>query len=128
MQINRRGSYVVEFVLLLPVFLVLTIGTIDFGRAIYAYTTVAYAARQGTRYASVRGASSISPASASAVAAYVKDQVVGVDISVTTTWNPDNSRGSSVQVVVTTTFTPITPYINRSPINLSATSASVIIS
>ena len=123
---NRKGNSAVEFAVLLPVFLMLTIGVIDFGRAMYAYTMVSYAARQGTRYASFHGAKSLAPASAAAIENYVKAQVVGVDLSVTTTWNPDNKPGSAVQIQVQTTFTPITPFISRNALTLSATSQLTI--
>ena len=45
----------VEFAIILPIFLFLVVGIIDFGRAMYAYHFVAYEARQASRWASVRG-------------------------------------------------------------------------
>lgn len=41
----------VEFALILPVFLLVLVGIFDFGRAIYAYNNVANAAREGARTA-----------------------------------------------------------------------------
>jgi Flp pilus assembly protein TadG len=46
-----RGQNLVEFALILPVFLLLLVGIFDFGRAIYAYNTVNNAAREGGRLA-----------------------------------------------------------------------------
>ena len=126
MRMNRKGNYALELALLLPVFLVLVFGAIDFGRVIYAYNTVAYAARDGARYASFHGAKSLAPAAAEAIANYVTAHVVGIDISVNTTWNPDNNPGSDVRVQVQTTFTFITPFINQNSITLSASSQTVI--
>ena len=48
-----RGQSLVEFALLLPVLLVILLGTFDFGRAIYAYNAVSNAAREGGRTAIV---------------------------------------------------------------------------
>jgi len=44
-----------EFAAVVPILLIIMIGIIDFGRAMYAYHFVASAARQATRWAGVRG-------------------------------------------------------------------------
>lgn len=48
-----RGQSLVEFALILPVVLLLIFGILDLGRGVYAYNTVANAARQGARVATV---------------------------------------------------------------------------
>lgn len=50
---SERGQALVEFALILPLFVLLLVGILDFGRAIYAYNTVNNAARQGARLAVV---------------------------------------------------------------------------
>lgn len=50
---DRRGQTLVEFALILPVFILLLVGVFDFGRAIYAYNTVLNASREGARQAIV---------------------------------------------------------------------------
>jgi Flp pilus assembly protein TadG len=47
------GQALVEFALVFPVFLIILFGIVDFGRAIYAYNTLANAAREGARIAIV---------------------------------------------------------------------------
>jgi len=55
---RQRGSTMYEFAWVLP-FMLLTLGAMfDFGRTMYAYHFISYAAREGARYASVRGSSS----------------------------------------------------------------------
>lgn len=51
----RRGQALTEFVLVLPVLLLLTLAIIDVGRAIFTYSVIADAAREGARYAIVHG-------------------------------------------------------------------------
>ena len=46
---SRRGQTIVEFALILPIFVLLLVGIIDFGRAVYASSTVQNAARQAIR-------------------------------------------------------------------------------
>jgi Flp pilus assembly protein TadG len=43
----------VEYALVLPVFLWLAVGVVDFGRAIWEYNTVAFLARDGAHFASI---------------------------------------------------------------------------
>lgn len=43
----------VEFALILPIFVLLLVGLFDFGRAVFAYNTINNAARQGARLAIV---------------------------------------------------------------------------
>jgi Flp pilus assembly protein TadG len=45
-----RGQSLVEFAMVLPLLLVLAIGTIEFGRAYYHYNTLSKAVRQAARY------------------------------------------------------------------------------
>jgi Flp pilus assembly protein TadG len=52
---STRGSTVVEFAVVLTVLLTMVFGIIDFGRAVYSYHFVSNAAREATRFASVRG-------------------------------------------------------------------------
>jgi Flp pilus assembly protein TadG len=49
-RFRRRGQAMVEYALVLPVFFMLTIGVVDFCRAVYAYNTVSFLARDGARY------------------------------------------------------------------------------
>ena len=50
---HGRGQAIVEFALILPIFVLLLVGVLDFGRAIYAYNTINNAAREGGRLATV---------------------------------------------------------------------------
>lgn len=52
-----RGQGLVEFALVIPVFLVMMFGVLDFGRVIWARNSLENAAREGARYAIVHGGS-----------------------------------------------------------------------
>ena len=54
---RSRGQGLVEFALVLPVFMVILIGMVDLGRAIWANNSVANASREAARFASVHGGS-----------------------------------------------------------------------
>ena len=126
----ERGSTLVEFALVLIVLMVMMFGIIDFARALYTYHFVANVAREGTRYAIVRGAS-CNPAlsgceaeSLNSIPPYIQGLGTGIGIdpsliSVTATWPgpPANSTtncsndqpGCLVRVQVTYPFKFIFP-------------------
>jgi Flp pilus assembly protein TadG len=61
---RTRAQAMVEYAIVLPVFFWLTLGVVDFGRAMWAYTTVAYVAREGARFGTIpsRGTTEIESA------------------------------------------------------------------
>src|SRR5262245_50873139 len=50
---RSRGQSLVEFALVVPVFLLILMGILDFGRAVLAYNSLSNAARDGARVAIV---------------------------------------------------------------------------
>jgi Flp pilus assembly protein TadG len=54
---KSRGQAMVEFALVIPVFLLLMVGLFDFGRVIWVNDTLSTAAREAARYAIVHGGS-----------------------------------------------------------------------
>jgi len=52
MKRPQRGVAIVEFALILPMLLILTFITTEFGRALYQYNTLAKSVRDGARYLS----------------------------------------------------------------------------
>ena len=58
---RELGQSLVEFALVLPIFLAILIGMVDIGRAVWANNAVANAAREATRYAVVHGGSKENP-------------------------------------------------------------------
>jgi Flp pilus assembly protein TadG len=52
-QERTRGQALVEFALIIPIFVLLLVGIFDLGRGVYAWSTLNNAAREGTRQAIV---------------------------------------------------------------------------
>lgn len=46
---RSRGQTLVEFALILPIFILVLVGIFDFGRAVYGYNTISNAAREAVR-------------------------------------------------------------------------------
>ena len=105
----------VEFALVLPLLLLIITGMFDVARAAWQENTLAYSAREGTRYAIVHGSGSTTLAvgpsdpSEAHIANVVTAAAVGVyGITVATAW-PDgsNDRGMRVSVDATAPFVPL---------------------
>jgi len=133
-----RGQAATEFALIATAFVMLVFGCIDIARAIYSYNTVCYAATNAIRYASLNGASSSSPATSSSIQTLVMTFANGLNatstcpvsgggaLCATTTWNPNNSAGSTVKVVVAYNFQPLAPFLPTAILLFSDTTQMVI--
>ena len=118
---GEGAQSLVEFALTLPLFLLLVTGIFDVARAVWQENSLAYAAREGTRYAIVHGSagtpvvgpctSCLNPVSNNL--AYLVDAVtsnaIGVyNIAVTVDYpDGDNQRNHRVTVDATAPFTPL---------------------
>ena len=88
---NERGSQLIEFGFAAILLFMLVFGIMEFGRAIWTYGAIAHAAREGARYAIVRGAESGRAASVTEIESYVQSRATGITaLVVATTWDPDN--------------------------------------
>jgi Flp pilus assembly protein TadG len=108
------GVAAVEFALAATVLFSAVFAIIEGGRIVWMYNTASHLAKEGSRFAIVRGADcirldkSVCTASAADVAAYVKGRTIGCGaMTVTTTWAPDKRPGSVVRVRVDCPFQPV---------------------
>lgn len=125
----KRAQASAEFAVIAVAVLMLLFGLINCALAVYDYNFVSYAAREATRYAAVRGSSSVSPASTTDIKNFVVAQASGLDttqITVSATWSPDNNPGSAVEIQVTYPFRFAMPFLTLSVANLSSKSQLVI--
>ncbi|MBN1781041.1 pilus assembly protein [bacterium] len=112
------GQSLVEFVLVIPIFLVMFFGIIEFGRAWETVNIMTSAAREGARVAAVTNPD---PSGAAGAAQRVLSagNINNAVISVT---GPDGNQ--EVHVTVTVNYTPITNFIpGLGPWTLSRTTS-----
>jgi Flp pilus assembly protein TadG len=143
-----RGTALTEFALILPFLLTGIFGVIEFGRALYTYHFVSDAAREASRWASVRGNDCTGypqacPANPSRdVPNYVKSIAPpGVDTSslkllVESSWvkPPGNTAacrrlgdpGCAVRVQVTYNFSFVLPFLPKGTFPMRSTSEMII--
>jgi Flp pilus assembly protein TadG len=104
---GERGTSLVEFVLVLPIFLLLVFAIVDFGMGFHAWLTVTNSAREGARYGAVR-----------ATEAEIRNRVVDTADSLDpskmtiTVTNAQGDPGESVVVQVEYEYALITPLDN----------------
>ena len=146
---SERGSTIVETALSLTILLTLSLGVMQMSLALYTYHFISDAAREGTRYAIVRGSScstnanfaSACPAANTDVQTYVRGLgFPGINPSlllVNTTWpttgttctpslTPCNNPGNLVKVVVTYQYPLSIPFLPARTLNMTSTSQMVI--
>ena len=119
-----RAQALVEFAFVLPIFLLVVTGLIDVARAVWEENTLAYAAREGTRYAIVHGAGGnprVGPVSSTVnptvyntgnIVTVVRNAAIGVGAVDVTVNYPDGGNDRSQRVVVDATaqFVPLPSY------------------
>ena len=139
---NDSGSALAEFAIVSTAAIILILGIIEFGSALYTYHLVSNGARLGTRYAIVRGSSCTAtgcPATSATIQAYVRAQAPGIDpnaMSVTTTWPSNvgcssvaaayNGPGCIVSVQVQYPFQLVIPLMPSLALQMTSTSQMVI--
>ena len=115
----------VEFALILPILLIALVGMLDFGRAIFAYNSVANAARSATRVAIVNQ-------TVSEVEDAAENESVGLSpLTVVIAYEDGGTecspitRGCIASVEVSHAWMPATPIINAiiGPITLDSSAA-----
>lgn len=104
---GEKGQNLVEFAMVVPIFLILVFAIVDFGMGFHAWITVTNAAREGARVGAVG-------ADAATIEARVIDSassLIGEDLDVTIV-NAQGAPGEAVSVDVGYDYELITPLSN----------------
>ncbi|HEV2009579.1 MAG TPA: TadE/TadG family type IV pilus assembly protein [Candidatus Limnocylindria bacterium] len=112
---DERAQSLVEFALILPLLLLIVTGLFDVARAVWQENTLAFAAREATRYALVHGSTSTTPigpcssCTDATLLGVVQKASVGVPTITIVVDYPDgnNDRNSRVTVDASAPFVPL---------------------
>jgi Flp pilus assembly protein TadG len=148
---DESGSDLLEFALSAVLLLTILFGIMDCARAVYVNHFLAQAAREGSRYASVRGAAwssacaTITGASCIASSANISNYVASTvtagispgSLTTTTTWpgtdaNGNNCSGTNAQnclvtVQVSYNFKFVLPFLPTNALSMSSTSSATVL-
>jgi Flp pilus assembly protein TadG len=131
---GEDGSTLVEFAMMSGLFFLTVLGTMEYARMVFNSNMVSFAAREGARYAAVRGSTAgANTASVSDIQAYTAGRSVGVvaagDVTVfcgtmaaniTTSCSTNNQPGKYVQVRAQATFSTGVPLLPVHSVVLSS--------
>lgn len=126
---DRRGVVAVEFALVIPIFLLMTYGFMELGRALFIQNSLGHAVYEAQRYAIVHGASSSSPADEDAIEAVILEKAGVLDgdlLTVDVTYSPDNEPGSVVTIQATYAFDYMTGLLPLDAFDMVSTSSATI--
>lgn len=122
---DTRGQSLVEFAVVVPVFLMIVLGLFDGARAVWHYNTLAQATREGTRYAIVH-----SEATTTQIENVVRGHASGLSqgrLTVTVTFPDGGQRpGDKVDVHATYSFKPLFDLVGLPGITMSSSSRMTI--
>jgi len=118
---DERGLQLVEAAIVVPIFLVLFGATAEFGRYFYEYTTLAKAARAGSRYLTTAPVVATEDTAAKNIVVYGNAAGTGTPIlpSLTTTQVVITRQGGVLSIPETTTV-QIVGYQHQSILNLGS--------
>ena len=102
---SERGAVAVEFAILLPLLLMLVLGTIEFGRAYNAQITLTNAARDGVRVMAIANDPTAAKTAAKNAASGVSTAIPTSDVTLST---ETCSTGSQVTLTISYNLSTIT--------------------
>jgi Flp pilus assembly protein TadG len=119
---DERGVQLVEAAIVIPIFLMLFAATAEFGRYFYEYTTLAKAARAGTRYLCTAPTEAIEDTTTKNIVVYGNPGGTGSPIlpNLTTTNVVITRQGGAVATIPETVTVSIVGYQHQSIFNLGA--------
>ncbi len=128
-----RATAFVEFGLLAPIFFIVTIGIVDFGRMMWLSNSVEHAATEGARYAAVRGVGKPTVATEQQIKDFARAQVTLIptsEMTVNVSWTPTNNNNPGSTVTVQVTYDDfeylLAGFLGFDPVDLKGSSTMVI--
>ena len=111
LRASEHGQSLVEFSMILPIFLILVFALVDFGRGFYTWQVVTNAAREGARAAAVQSdaATVDSKIYSSFCSSYPSKCALDTTKMTITKTNVQGARGSEASVDIKYAFSYVTP-------------------
>jgi Flp pilus assembly protein TadG len=122
-RLGEGGHVAVEYALCLPFLLGLIYGIVEVSHFAYLRTTMSNVAHDASRYASVHSSQSGQPLTTSDITTFVSNELSSLGLNpagtggttVTVTYTPDNTPGSTVNVQISYPFVPFMTGFDRIP-------------
>ncbi|MBC7005069.1 pilus assembly protein [Photobacterium sp. BZF1] len=131
---RQKGIFTVEFAIVCGLFFLILFTVLEGARLIYTYHSIANIARDGIRYASVRGTEAgedslrvgDAPVAVAQLKSYLNQRSNISDLDITTSWTDGEAllSGDIISINVSVDFEPVTPFIPS--ITLTSDANSII--
>ena len=126
---DKRGNTLVEVAIILPTLFLFLLGLFSFSIVLFGYCNATYASRAAARYASLHSSTSLAPSDTAAVQ-YVATQYLWASpsgaVTITPTWSPANTTGSTVTVAVKVVYPVSVPLLTLHQITVSSTAQRTV--
>jgi len=120
---SRFGQELVEYAIILPLFLILVLGIVDLGRAVYYYAAMNNIVREGARYGSIHLEE---PGLNNTICNLVTSRAIGVNLTCDDVSTSIDLGEGIVEVTVIYPFIPVsqimTGFFGLNQINLTTSS------
>jgi Flp pilus assembly protein TadG len=135
---RQSGNAMIEGALITLAYFTIIMGVFEFGRMTYVYDYMSHAARDGSRWASLHGSTSSTPATETALKSYLSTWAIGIDMTSLSGNGPggvmlsypsagSNAPGNTVVVNLKYNYVPTLGYWWGSSITLSSSSQMTIL-
>jgi Flp pilus assembly protein TadG len=127
---RQKGSAMVEYALVFPVFFMLVYAFIQFSIMLFTFNNATYASRIAVRYAVVHGSTATYTCTSTDISNIITPLLWGAPAggtTITTAWSPNNTPGSTISIGVAVQFTPKLPFFPSKLFKLGATAHGTIL-
>lgn len=129
MPMTRRrssGAVLTETIVLLPIFMLLIFGILDYARMLWTDLVLRHAAAETARYAMVHGSTAAAPASTADLRAVFLGATTGIDdgrltFTVVPTWETGNTPGSTLRLQTSYQFNFLWQFLPAGTVTLQHT-------
>jgi Flp pilus assembly protein TadG len=125
-----RGAAMVEMAFVLPVYLLLCWGFLNFSWILFGYGNATYASKFTARYAAYHGATSASPCSNLSLQTIAKQYLWGTPqngVTITAAWPSGNSPGNWVSLNIKVVYPTGIPFSSLQSVTIGTTATEIIL-
>jgi Flp pilus assembly protein TadG len=126
----ERGETLIEFALSITVFLMVLLGTMEFGILVFRYNMLSNLAQEGARRGIVCGHSTSLSTGECDIESFVRARSGGIQPAVSVSWSAGSAAssmpGDTVTVQVSQTFSPLTRIVPMAALPISSTATMYV--
>ncbi len=120
----------VEYALVISIFFMMIYGFVNICLILFGLNNATYASRVAVRYAIVHGSTATVVCSATDISNIITPLLWAAPAgatTITTTWSPNNSPGSTITVAVSINYLPSIPFFGKKTFAVSTTAYGTIL-